>query len=182
MHNFIPVAFFVQFMISILLYFGGRGRHKVDSDGVDIFRMSPAITWMVTIAVFGIAVILGRGILTSTPNPLHAPLAIMLGEVLFFFFGVYGIYCITMRIRVDSESMRVSSFLGTRLTYFRDIGLVTDKETGRYRTLKVIDASGKRIAIFYSSFLPDYDDLVSSLQQGIRRNHSPNESASSPAP
>jgi hypothetical protein len=109
MHDFIPVTFVVQFIISILLYFGGRGRHEVDSDGVDIFRMSPAIAWMVTVATFAIAVILGYAIVTSTPTPLDAPLGIMLGEVLFFFFGLYGIYCITMRIRVDSESLRVSS-------------------------------------------------------------------------
>jgi hypothetical protein len=174
MHDFIPVTFVVQFIISILLYFGGRGRHEVDSDGIDIFRMSPAIAWMVTVATFAIAVILGYAIATSTPTPLDAPLGIMLGEVLFFFFGLYGIYCITMRIRVDSESLRVSSFLGTRVTYFRDIGLVTDRETGRYRTLEVMDVHGKRIIIVYSSFLPDYGDLVYYLQHGIKKNGAPN--------
>jgi hypothetical protein len=176
MHDFIPVAFVVQFIISILLYFGGRGRHEVASDGVDIFRVGPSIAWMVTVAAFVIAAILGYAIVTSTPTPLDAPLAIMLGEVLFFFFGLYGIYCITMRIRVDSESLRVSSFVGTRVTYFRDIGLVTDRETGRYRTLKVMDVHGKRIFIFYSSFLPDYPDLVDYLQRGIDKNRAPNAS------
>jgi hypothetical protein len=182
MHDFIPVAFVVQFIIAISLYFGGHGRHEVDADGVDVFRMNPAIAWIVTIGTFAIAVVLGYAIMTLTPNPLDAPLAIILGEVQFFIFGIYGVYCITMRIRVDSESLRVSSILGTRVTYFRHISLITDRETGRYRTLEVIDVHGKRIAIFYSSYLPDYGDLVSSLQQGIRRNHSPNESTNAQVP
>ena len=182
MHDFIPVAFGVQFIISILLYFGGRGRHEVDSDGVEIFRMKPSIAWMATVGAFAITVILGYAIVTSTPTPLDAPLAIMLGEVLFFFFGLYGIYCITKRTRVDSESIRVSSFLGTRVAYFRDIGFVTDRETGRYRTLEVKDVHGKRIWIFYSSFLPDYGDLVYNLQRGVDKHLAPNESSNPQVP
>ena len=182
MHDLIPITFVVQFIISILLYFGGRGRHEVDSNGVDIFRMRPSIAWVATVAAFAIAIILGHAIVTSTPTPLDAPLAIVLGEVLFFFFGLYGIYCITMRIRVDSESLRVSSFLGTRVAYFRDVGLVTDRETGRYRTLEVVDPHGKRIFIFYSSFLPDYGDLVYNVQHGIDKNRAPNESSNPQVP
>jgi hypothetical protein len=103
----------------------------------------------------------------------------LVAELATFAGGLYGIYGITMRIRVDSESLRVSSFLGARVTHFRDIRSVTDKETGRYRTLDVINVHGKRILRVTSSVMPDYSDLVYLLQQGVKKGHAPEELAKS---
>jgi hypothetical protein len=172
MRDFIYLTFVVQIIISIFLYFGARGRHEVDSDGVDIFRINPPIAWMITIMSFAIAALLGYGVVTSKPTAMDAPLGIMLGHLLFFFFGLYGIYCITMRIRVDAQSIRVRSVLPTRIIYFRDIGSSTDKVTGRYRTFEILSMRGKRVLLVTSSFLPDYDQLVNVVQTGIHDHQS----------
>jgi hypothetical protein len=170
MNDFIPVTFAIQLLLSVLIYFGSGGQHEIDTDGVEIFRINPLIAWMAAIMSFAISIVLGFAIATAKPTPMDAPLAIMLGECLFFFFGLYGVYCIRMRVRVDSESICVSGLFRKRITHFRDIRSSNDKVTGRYRTLDVINMRGKRILRVTSSFLPDYANLVELLQDGIRKN------------
>jgi hypothetical protein len=170
MRDFIPVAFFVQFLLSILIYFGSKGQHEVDADGVDIFRIKPAIAWMITTVSFAISVVLGFAIIASKPTPSDAPLSIMIGELLFFFFGLYGVYCIRMRIRVDTQSIRVKNLFWTHVTDFRDIRSLDDKITGRYRTLDVLNLQGKHVIHVTSTFLPDYDDLVELVKVRMREH------------
>jgi hypothetical protein len=167
--DLIPVTFFVQFLISVLIYFGGRGQHEVDANGVDIFRIKPSIAWMVTIASFCCSAILGFGIFSLAQNPSGAPISLMLGEALLFFFGLYGLYCVKLRIRVDARAIRVKTLFGDRLTNLRDIGSVDDKVTGRYRTLNVLDLRGKRVIRITSTFFPDYDELVDLIKNGVGR-------------
>ena len=168
MRDFIPVAFFVQFVLSIFIYFGSRGHHEVDADGVDIFRIKASVAWMVTIASFGISAILGLAILTSKPMPTDAPLSIMIGEFLFFLFGLYGVYCIRMRIRVDAQSILVKKLFRTHETNFHEIRSLDDRQTGRYRTFDIVNDQGKRILRVTSTFLPDYDNLVQLVEEGVR--------------
>jgi predicted amidohydrolase len=168
MRDFIPVAFFVQFVLSIFIYFGSKGQHEVDADGVDIFRIKPSVAWIVTIASFGISAILGFAIFTSKPTPTDAPLSIMIGELLFFFFGLYGVYCIRMRIRVDAQSIRVKKLFRTHETYFHEIRSLDDRQTGRYRTFDIVNDQGRRILRVTSTFLPDYENLVQLVEEGVR--------------
>jgi hypothetical protein len=170
MRDPIPVAFFVQFVLSVVIYFGSKGQHEVDAEGVDVFRFKPTVAWIVTTASFGISAILGFAIFTSKPTPTDAPLSIMIGELLFFFFGLYGVYCIRMRIRVDAQSIRVKHLFRTHQTYFREIRSLDDKQTGRYRTFDIIDDKGQRILSVTSTFLPDYENLVQLVEQGVRKH------------
>jgi hypothetical protein len=87
--------------------------------------------------------------------------------------------CAFLHIPVDSKSVRVSSFLGARATCFRDISSVTDKATGRYRSLDVINTRGKWVLRVTSAVLPDFGDLVYSLQEGIKKSRQPVELAKS---
>jgi|ERR1035438_5579147 hypothetical protein len=178
-YEFVLVTFVVQFLISVLMYFSGRGQHEVDAAGADVFRIFPGAAWFITIGMYSIAAFTAYTIAVATPSPLSAPPVAFVAEVATFLGGLYGIYAITMRIRVDSESVRVSSFLGARVIRFRDIRSVTDEETGRYRTLDVMDARGKRVLRATSSLLPDYSDLVYSLQHGAKKPHPFDESVKS---
>jgi len=170
-YEFVLVTFVVQFLITVLMYLSGRGQHEVDAKGADVFRIFPVAAWFVTIGMYSIAAFTAYVIALAEPSPLSAPPAAFVAEVATFLGGLYGIYAITMRVRVDSESVRVSSFLGAEVTKFRDIGSVSDKETGRYRTLDVTDARGKRVFRVTSSLLPDYSDLVYCLQHGVKKTH-----------
>ncbi|SRR6266851_6734434 len=168
----ISVGFVVQFLLSLCMLFGGAGKHRVNSDGTDVFRINRAIAWMATISSFAISGILAYGIAVTKPTPMDAPIAIMLGELLFFFFGLYGLWGLAMRIRIDSDSIRVDTPLGTRVTHFNNVRSSTDKVTGRYRTFDVINDKGKRILRVTSTFLPDYEELVQLVEQGVRAHRS----------
>jgi hypothetical protein len=170
MRDPIPVTIVVQLLLSIAIWFGSRGEHLLEEDGVEVFRISPPIAWMLAIASFCIAIILAVAMVALYLTPPDVPIHVMLGELLFFFFGIYGIYCISMRIRVDGNSFRVNSLFRKQITHFRDIGSVSDKVTGRYRTLDVSDSRGKRVLYVTSTFLPDYDELVNLLQEGVREH------------
>jgi hypothetical protein len=171
-YEFILVTFVAQILISVLMYLSGRGQHEVDANGADIFRIAPVAAWFTTIGMYSIAAFTAYIIIAANPTPLDAPPAAFVAEVATFLGGLYGIYGITMRIRVDSESVRVSSFLGTRVTYFRDIGSVTDRQTGRYRSLDVISTHGKWVLRVTSALLPDYSNLVYYLQDGVKKKPS----------
>jgi hypothetical protein len=120
--------------------------------------------------MYGVAMTFAYCIATAKPTPLDTPLVHPMAELVTFSGGLYGIYCITMRIPVDSESLRVSSVFGARVTTFEDIRSLTDREGTRWRTLDVIDARAKRILYVTSSFLPDYSDLVYYLQHCVKKN------------
>jgi hypothetical protein len=166
--EFVSVTIVVQLVLSVLIYFGGKGQHEVDTDGVEIFRIKPSVAWMMTIVSFAISLLLAFAILSSKPTPFDAPVAIGLAQLLFFFFGLYGVYGIRMRIWVDAESIRVKNLLRTHVTYFRDIRSLDDRITGRYRTLDILSLQGKRVIHVTSTFLPDYDDLVQLVRAGMR--------------
>jgi len=117
---------------------------------------------------FTISAILGVGIAVAKPSPMAAPLSLMLGELLFFFFGLYGLFCIVMRIRIDSQSIRVKTIFRSRVTHFRNVRVSLDKLTGRFRTFDVINDQGKRILHVTSAFFPNYGDLVELVEERVR--------------
>jgi hypothetical protein len=174
LRGIIPITLVVQVAISILAIASARSDHHVATDGADTFRISPSAAWFITIGAFGFATFLAVVILAAKPTPMNAPIGLMLGEMATFVVGLYGIYCITMRIVVDSQSMCVKSLFRKRIAQFSEIRSVTDNVTGNYRTLEVLNVRGKRLLKVTSSFLPDYDDLVGLLQNGIgnRQNSS----------
>jgi hypothetical protein len=168
MRDLIPVGLFVQFLISILTLLSGRRHHTSDGEGVDVFRIYPGVAWLLIVVCYSFAAFLGFLILTSHPTPLDAPVAFMVGEITTFGFGVLGIYCLTLRIRVDADALSVSSVFGKRATRLSDLVSVADKQTGRYRSLRVTDSRGNQVLNVTSSFLGDYDELVGLLQSAAQ--------------
>jgi hypothetical protein len=167
MHGFIPAVLAVQLLLLVLTYVSGRGRHEVDKEGVNIFRISPVTGWFMTIGCLAISLFVAIDILDSKPTPMNAPVVDWVVELATFLFGLIAIYYLTLQIRVDSQSLRVSSFLGARTTNFREIGSVDNNEAGRWRTLNVTTTNKKRVLNVTSSFLPDYDRLVELLEDGM---------------
>ena len=145
MHGFIPVVLSVQLLLLLLTYLSGRGRHEVDKEGVNIFRISPLTGWFMTIGCLAIFSFVAIDILESKPTPMSAPVVDWVLEMATFLFGLIAIYYLTLQIRVDSKSIRVSSFLGARTTSFQEIGSVDNNETGRWRTLNVLTTNKKRV-------------------------------------
>ena len=92
LHDLVPVAFVVQFLLSLAMYFGGRGSRTVTASGAEVFRINPVTAWLVTVMSFGVAGILAYGIWSSRPSPTEAPLFLFLGEFLFFFLGLTTAY------------------------------------------------------------------------------------------
>lgn len=167
MLDFIPLFLVVQLVLAVLTYASGRGRHEASANGIDIFRVSPIAGWFMTIGCLALASFAAFAILNAKPSPKNAPPVDWVFELTTFFFGLIAIYYLTLRIRVDSQSVRVSSFMGARTTNFRDIKSLNDKDAGRWRVLDVIDARGRRILRVSSSFLSDYGQLVNLLEDGM---------------
>jgi hypothetical protein len=167
MRDFVPVVFVVQLVLAVLAYISGRSHHEVDAEGVDIFRISQIAGWFMTIGCLTIASFVAFDIVNAKPSPMNAPAVDWILELTTVFFGLIAIFYLTLRIRVDSQSVRISSYFGARTTYFRDLHSVTDKDGGRWRTLDVFDTRRKRILRVTSSVLPDYDELVNLLEDGM---------------
>lgn len=167
MNDVIPVIFLVQIAIPLLSLVAARAGHLQDAEGADIFRIAPSIAWFLIVMSFGIS--MGITIivcLSKSISETDLP-SIVLGDMMFFFFGMYGIYCLTMRIRVNDQSICVKNLFRTRTVLFRDLRSADEKDNGRWRTLDVIDVKGRRILYVTNSFLPDYDNLVDLVQSGI---------------
>lgn len=156
-----------QLGISLLACWAARRHHDNSVEGLDIFRIDPVVAWVMIIGGYGFAILFAIAIAVTQRSGLD-DVVMFLGEALFFFSGLYGIYCITLRITVDDTSLIVSSVFGRRQTLFADIHSVTDKIGGKYHTLCVRRTDGKRLLTVTSSFVSDYSDLVWLLQRGIR--------------
>jgi type II secretory pathway component GspD/PulD (secretin) len=162
------VTLSVQLLIGLLTYFSARSHHLRDADGADIYRIYPIAAWFIILVCFAFAALLGFVILTYRPTPFDAPIWAMLGELTTFAFGLSGIYYLTWRVRVDSQSLSVTSLFRSRTTRLSDIASAIDKQTGRYRSLRVTDSRGKVVLTATSSFLADYNELASSLEWAAR--------------
>jgi hypothetical protein len=140
----------------------GRRYHVVDADGVNIFRTNSFAAWFITISGFAFFSLVAYVIFTTK----HVEPVDWVGGLFLLFIGFIGIYYLTLCIRVDSQSLRVGSFLGARTTYFRDIRSVDSNEVGRWYTLNVINMNGKRILYVSSTVLLNYHELVNLLEDG----------------
>ena len=118
-----------------------------------------------------IFVICGVGILTTDPTDIKHSYVLYAGEYMAFLLVLYGVQCIKLRVRVDSQTPMTKGLLGWRTRPLSDIGEVRNQRAGRYRTLSVFDRRGKRVFLITSSFLTDYPGLVRLIREGSVDRH-----------
>ena len=160
----------IPLSIFAIIYLLSRTRGDVSDVDGNVFRINPWIGW--SVAILSPAISIFCAILIFVPPPISQSDAweLGLGSTAFFLLGIYGVYCVTLRVRLRAESMQVSSFLGTRTTRFYDIGSIEDKHGKNARVLKVRDMRGKRILYVPDYSVPEYDTLVDLLRDGVKKN------------
>jgi hypothetical protein len=167
----VPVAVVVHLALPLIAYLSMRNQHRVQENGDDMFRYAPGAGWFILIGAILMMLIFSAIAWTAPPGQGIPPLTLCAAETVILLLGLYGIYLITLRIRVDDSGFTLTSMIGKRAILFDHIGSVTDKVTGNYRTLDVKTRAGKRVLYIGSSFMPDYAALADLIQYGAKHNN-----------
>jgi hypothetical protein len=167
----VPVAVVVHLALPLIAYLSMRNQHSVQENGDDVFRYAPGAGRFILTGAILMVLIFATIAWTAPPGQEIPLLTLCVAETAVFFMGLYGIYLITLRIRVDDSGFTLTSVIGKRAVLFDHIGSVTDKVTGNYRTLDVKTRAGKQVLYIGSSFMPDYAALADLIQYGAKRNN-----------
>ena len=168
--EFIPVAVVVHLALPLIAYLSLRNQHSEQANGAEVFRYAPGASWFVLLGAIVIMGVLAAIAWTAPPGKEVPLLMLMISEAAFILMTVYGVYLITLRIRVDEIGFDLTSLFGKRTVPFDQIGSATDRVTGRYRTLDVRTHKGKRVFCVTSSFIADYDALADLIQDGTKQS------------
>lgn len=168
--DLVPVAVVVHLALPLVAYLSMRNQHSRQQDGADVFRYAPGAARFILIGASFFVLVFAAIAWTAPPGDEIPPLTLYVAEAAFFLLALYGVYLITLRIRVDSSGFTLTSVFGKRAVMFDHVGSVTDKVTGRYRTLDVKTRAGKRVLHLGSSFIPDYDALSDLIQCGAKHS------------
>lgn len=166
--DLIPVAVVVHLLIPLIAYLSMRNQHY-DKDGeTDVFRYAPGAAWFILIGG-GLIMVVGAVIAWTAPRGQEVPpLMLYVSESAFLLMAIYGVYLVTLRIRVTDNEFTLSSLFGTRVVPFDQVKSATDRVTGKYRTLEVKTRAGKRVLYIGSTFMPDYAALADLIQWGAK--------------
>jgi hypothetical protein len=169
----VPITVVVHLALPLIAYLSMRNQHSRQESGADVFRYAPGAAWFILIGAILMMSLFAAIAWTSRAGQGIPPLTFCVAEAATFMMGLYGVYLITLRIRVDDAGFTLASVWGKRAVLFDQIGSVTDKVTGTYRTLDVKTLAGKRVLYLGSSFIPDYAALVNLIQYGARPSAAP---------
>jgi hypothetical protein len=154
----------IQATILVIMHLASRARRSDADSDANVFRIVPGISWLMAIASPLISAL--YVIAAFVPSYHHRKLFIGF-SLMFFVVAVYGVYCVSLRIRLTEDSVIVSSIFGTRVTLFYDIASIEDKLTNRIRILKVKNTLGKQILYAADWYVADYPMLVELLKDDV---------------
>jgi hypothetical protein len=167
--EYIPVAVIVHLLIPLVAYLSMRNQHSEQDNGEDVFRYAPGASWFILVSASLIMVTLMAIAWTAPPGKEVPLLTLVVSESAFLLMAVYGLYLITLRIRVNDVGFILTSLFGKRVVRFDQIASAPDRQTGSFRTLDVRNHKGKRVFSVSSSFMPDYDALADLIQYGSKQ-------------
>ena len=164
----VPVGVVVHLALPLIAYLAMRNQRSVQENGGTVFRYAPGAAWFILSGAILFMLVFAAIAWTARPGQGIPLLTLCAAETSTFLLGFYGIYLITWRIRVNDLGFTLTSVFGKRAIPFDQVGTVTDKVTGKYRTLDVKTRAGKRVLYVGSSFLPDYAALSDLIQYGAK--------------
>lgn len=154
----------IQVFVLVAIHWASRAQRSDAERDENLFRIVPAVAWTIAIACPLISVV--YAVAAFVPGYHHRGL--FLGfSLLFFIVAIYGAYCVSVRIKISSSSLMVSSLFGTRQRPFSEIASIDDRAVNRTRILKVKDKRGKQILYGAEWYIADYAMPVDLLREGV---------------
>jgi amino acid permease len=129
----------IQLTILLVIYLASRARRSETDSDANVFRVVPWIAWLIAIACPLISAV--YVVAAFVPSYHHRQLFITF-SLLFFVAALYSVYYVTLRIRLNEDSLFVSSLIGTGITGLSQIASIEDKKINRTRILRVKDKRG----------------------------------------
>jgi hypothetical protein len=164
----LPIGCLIALGYLFLRYLPSRAPNKAARNSESIFRFSPVVAWFFVAGGLAFAGLAAFDVFSHRPNWTDTPTFVLLFGASGISIVLYGIYCLLIRYKFDSVSFRVNSLWGIRSIRFDFVGSIVDRNAGKWRTLEIRDARGKRFLYVSSSFLVDYALMVDELERKVR--------------